>query len=265
MKKKIIVLLIAILLISSPLAAKSAKVTFVRGKAEVNRNNTWIQLSVGDLINESETISTGFKSELRLNVDGSIIAVAALSRITLENLSVTSTQNTVNLFVNTGAARSKISHTNGKKIDYSARTSVAVASVRGTDFIITSFGRVKCFEGAVAVFPASKFNPSRKTSDKRDNAPADEEPADSLTPSDEISSSAPKNSVVVGAGQETKVSKKGKTTTPFKSSKLKHKKKKNYVKTIKEKESILNDGNEPSVPVIPVNTGDIKLEISFEE
>ena len=115
MKKKIIVLLIAILLISSPLAAKNAKVTFVRGKAEVNRNNTWIQLSVGDLINESETISTGFKSELRLNVDGSIIAVAALSRITLENLSVTSTQNTVNLFVNTGAARSKISHTNGKK------------------------------------------------------------------------------------------------------------------------------------------------------
>lgn len=265
MKRKLIIVLMAILVICSPLAAASAKVTYVRGKTEVNRNNNWVPLSVGDTVQENEMISTGFKSEIRLNIDGSIVAVAALSRVTLETLSINDTHNSVNLYVNTGAARSKISHTNGKKIDYSARTSVAVASVRGTDFIITSFGKIKCFEGAVAVYPAKLYNPNRKVSNKRENAPANEDAATALTPSDEISENAPSSAIVVGAGQETKVSKKGKTASPYNMANKNHKKKKNYVKTAKERDAI-NSGSDISNSFAPANkTGSIQLEITLEE
>ena len=145
-------------LISSPFFAADAKVTYIKGKVEVSRNGQWIALSVGDTIAQSETINTGFQSEARLNLNGSVLAVPALTRVTLETLSTSETKDKVSLYVDTGSIRSKVTHTDNKKIDYTARTAVAVASVRGTDFVISAKGAVSCREGAVAVYSAKKYN-----------------------------------------------------------------------------------------------------------
>lgn len=144
--------------ISSPFFAADAKVTYIKGKVEVNRNGQWIALSIGDTIAQSETINTGFQSEARLNLNGSVLAVPALTRVTLETLSTSDTKDKVSLYVDTGSVRSKVTHTDNKKIDYTARTAVAVASVRGTDFVISAKGAVSCREGAVAVYSAKKYN-----------------------------------------------------------------------------------------------------------
>ena len=139
--------------------AATAKVTYVKGKVEVNRGNAWVTVKIGDEIKESETISTGFQSEARLNYNGSVMAVPALSRVTLETLQSSDTKDTVSLKVDTGAVRSKVTHTEGKRIEYTARTSVAVASVRGTDYTVFSNGKVKVLEGAIAYYKASDYVP----------------------------------------------------------------------------------------------------------
>ena len=93
--KMIVAALVAVFTCSSVFAA-SAKVTYVKGKVEVSRGNAWVSLKVGDVVNEAETISTGFQSEARLNYNGSVMAVPALSRITLEALQSSGSKETWN-------------------------------------------------------------------------------------------------------------------------------------------------------------------------
>ena len=114
------------------------------------------------------------------------MAVPALTRVTLESLSTSDSKDTVSLYVNTGAVRSKVTHTENKKIDYTARTAVAVASVRGTDFTITARGKVSCREGAVAVYSAKNYVPPQET---EESTGEEEEPEESGDDSGEDSGS----------------------------------------------------------------------------
>ncbi len=219
MKRIISKLLLAALLTAltcSSAFAAAAKVTYVKGKVEVSRGNAWVAVKVGDEIKESETISTGFQSEARLNYNGSVMAVPALSRVTLETLQSSDTKETVSLKVDTGAVRSKVTHTEGKRIEYSARTSVAVASVRGTDFAVFANGRAKVFTGAIAFYKAADFVPpvAAKGSGSEDGS-EDEGPASATTEAGNIVDNAPKGTVVVGAGQSSSMSKSGLASKPL--------------------------------------------------
>ncbi len=161
MKRTLVKLVLAFIVstvISLPLFSAEAKVTYVKGKVEVSHNGSdWIPLKTGDVIAQSDTINTGFQSEARINLNGSIMAVPALTRVTIETLKTSGTKDTISLYVNTGAVRSKVTHTDNKKIDYTARTAVAVASVRGTDYTVTAGGIVSCAEGAVVVTAAKDY------------------------------------------------------------------------------------------------------------
>ena len=213
---KMIIAAVLAVFASSSIFAASAKVTYVKGKVEVNRANEWVTLKVGDEVNEAETISTGFQSEARLNYNGSVMAVPALSRITLETLQSSGSKETVSLKVDTGAVRSKVTHTEGKRIEYSARTSVAVASVRGTDFAVFANGRAKVFAGAIAFYKAADFVPpvAAKGSGSEDSS-EDEGPASATTEAGDIVDNAPKGTVVVGAGQSSSMSKSGLASKPL--------------------------------------------------
>ncbi len=222
--------------------AASAKVTYVKGKVEVSRGDTWVALKVGDEVKESETVSTGFQSEARLNYNGSVMAVPALSRVTLETLRSSSTKETVSLKVDTGAVRSKVTHTSGKKIEYEARTSVGVASVRGTDFAVYSDGTAAVFSGAIVYYDIDDYVPLTPATED-DSEEGDEEggsedqgPADATTPADEITDSAPKGAKVVGAGQSSTINKDGETSDPFDEAKKKAGKAKTVVSTASDKD-----------------------------
>ena len=201
------------------LFAASAKVTYVKGKVEISRGNEWVALKVGDLVNEAETISTGFQSEARLNYNGSVMAVPALSRITLETLQSSGSKDLVSLKIHTGAVSSKVTHTEGKRIEYTARTPVGVASVRGTDFTVFSNGKAKVFEGAIAYYKVSDYvapQVSSSAEEEEDSEPAaDTGSATATTAASEIADSSPKGAMVVGAGQTSTINKAGLASKPI--------------------------------------------------
>lgn len=170
-KKIFSVLVVSFICVSAAFSA-SAKVTFVKGTVEVNRRNTWVPVKVGDLISESETISTGFQSEARLNLNGSILAVAALTRVKIETLKTSDSGDNVALYQDVGVTRSKVNHTNNKRINYSTRTAVAVASVRGTDYTIRSNGKLRTGQGSVG-YSSNKSYSKIMASGKAGSMPAD--------------------------------------------------------------------------------------------
>ena len=295
-------LLIALLLVIGGSAfAASAKVTYVKGKVEVSRGDAWVALKVGDEVKESETVSTGFQSEARLNYNGSVMAVPALSRVTLETLRSTSSKETVSLKVDTGAVRSKVTHTSGKKIEYEARTSVGVASVRGTDFVVYSDGTAEVYEGAIVYYDANDYVPPKDTGSEEgegeeegeeteetegtegtegtDEAGAegetegsgqDQGPANATTSADEITSNSPKGARVIGAGQSSQINEDGEASDPFDEAKNRNQKAKNSVGSASDKDgqssgaTAANGGSSSGSQSTP-QTGNIEIKITFPQ
>ncbi len=140
-----------VLFLSGQIFAAEGVVSYVKGKVEVQRNNNWVTLNVGDKVSQSETISTGFQSEAKIKLMDSVLYLGPVTRVTLEALKSTASNDKVNIYLATGSTRSKVEHDDSKRVNYTVRTAVAVASVRGTDWTMNSFGNIACFEGGVAV------------------------------------------------------------------------------------------------------------------
>ncbi len=157
--RKIRLVLTAILFVAfcTSVSAAEATVTFVSGKVEVQRDGKWIALQKGDTVSKSETISTGFQSEVKLKVLDSVMYLGPVTRITLEELSSSGSQDKVNVYLKTGTARSQVKHVDNKRVDYKVHTPVAVASCRGTEWIIDDSNNLICIEGVVAV---AAYNPA---------------------------------------------------------------------------------------------------------
>ncbi|MCR4953359.1 MAG: FecR domain-containing protein [Treponema sp.] len=174
MKKMARLFTVLVIMIASavPAFSGSAKVTYVKGKVEVNRNNQWVQLKVGDEVSETEMLSTGFQSEARINYNGSVMALAALTRITLSQLRSSGKKDYVDVYVDTGVIRSKVTHVDRDPPDYKTRTAVAVASVRGTDFITFGDGTNSVLEGAIVV---EENTEGKKSYSQENNKEEDEE------------------------------------------------------------------------------------------
>ncbi len=276
MKKCFVRILLAFLVSAMfrlPLFSVDAKVTYVKGKVEVSHNGgDWILLKTGDTVSQSDTINTGFQSEARINMNGSIMAVPALTRVTLEALSTSSSKDTVSLYVNTGAVRSKVTHTENKKIDYTARTAVAVASVRGTDFTISAIGRVSCFEGAVAVFSAKNYVPPviseevvNQEEENQEDTGDSEGPATATTAPKDISSNSGDGAVVVGAGQSTTFTDAGNPNKPTNDAAGKTDKVKNTVTTQAQKEALADIVNKAVTDNANPTKGTVIVNITLED
>ena len=286
--KMIVAALVAVFACSSVFAA-SAKVTYVKGKVEVSRGNAWVSLKVGDVVNEAETISTGFQSEARLNYNGSVMAVPALSRVTLEALQSSSSKETVSIKVDTGAVRSKVAHAEGKKIEYTARTPVGVASVRGTDFAVFANGKAQVYSGAIAYYKASDFvmpdlsgsegdsEEEEETEDAAavadqtevDQTVVDQGPATATTSADDIIDNAPKGAMVVGAGQSSTINESGQASKPVVEAKKRATKVKSTVASASAKDAMEANvssasGSTDAATVEVKTTGTIKVNIVID-
>ena len=141
-----------LMILGASVFAAEATVTYVSGKVEVQRGGKWVALNKGDTVSKSETISTGFQSEAKIKMmNNSVMYLGPVTRITLEELSTTGQQDNVNVYLKTGAARSQVKHVDNKRVNYQVHTAVAVASCRGTDWIIDDSNNIICFDGIVAV------------------------------------------------------------------------------------------------------------------
>lgn len=195
--------------------AEQAEVLSLKGKVEVCRNEEWISLNIGDKLNESEVISTGFQSEAKIKFKDSVMHLGSLSRVTLSKLSADEKKDVVDVYLNTGAVRSKVNHSSDKKVSYTVRSAVAVASVRGTDFVAWDNGSVSCFSGAVAISPARFYNDVRlETPTEEIEEPAAGE-SDAGTESTDIDPYASDSAVVVLGGQASEITADGQAATPY--------------------------------------------------
>ena len=169
---------------SASLFAADATVTFVSGKVEVQRNGKWVALQKGDTVAKSETISTGFQSEAKIKMMDSVMYLGPVTRITLEELSTTGKQDNVNVYLKTGSARSQVKHVDNKRVNYQVHTAVAVASCRGTDWIIDDSNNIICFEGTVAVaayVPPENYLNNKSGSGKKEEAEGESEGSEEST------------------------------------------------------------------------------------
>lgn len=149
--------------------AADATVTFVSGKVEVQRNGKWVALQKGDTVAKNETISTGFQSEAKIKIFDSVMYLGPVTRITLEELSTSGKQDNVNVYLKTGTARSQVKHVDNKRVNYQVHTAVAVASCRGTDWIIDDSNTVTGIDGTIAV------SAYVETEDENDDGESNEE------------------------------------------------------------------------------------------
>jgi len=241
---------------SSSLFAAEGIVTFVKGKVEVQRDSSWVILNVGDKVSQSEVISTGFQSEAKIKLMDSVLYLGPVTRVTLETLKATDSTDKVNVYLSAGVTRSKVNHTDNKRVNYTVHTAVAVASVRGTDWIIDCSGNVSCSEGGVAVALASDDS-SRKSS----------ESSESLEDSEEL----PKNEVIVAANQTVTVKENGPVETPKHTTAQQIDSVYTAVSSAASKESVSSSsglsalasadtGSSSSAPV----SGSVVVEVSFE-
>ena len=167
--KRVFIYLLIFSFVTLPFFSESAKVTYIKGKGEVLRNEKWQQLKVGDFLQEKDIVSTGFQSEMKITYKDSVMKLGALTRITFEELSTSDSKETVSVFLNTGAVRSKVNHSSGKRVAYSVKTPVAVASVRGTEYMVLGSSSVFCYDGAVAVYPNFEYKNNQKKDAKKEN------------------------------------------------------------------------------------------------
>ena len=126
-----------LLFISFTLNAQSSYiVTRVSGKVEIKLSGrAWTPIGIGDQVPVSATISTGFGSHAVLEGGGALITIEALTRITVEELSMNSRgESETSLRLRTGRIRASVRSTEAGKTRFRVSSPVATAAVRGTEF-----------------------------------------------------------------------------------------------------------------------------------
>lgn len=185
------------------------------GKAEVQSESGWVPIKEGEKLEKGAVIQTGFKSEVVLQIKETMVTVAPLSRITLEQLVAKEGKDETRIFLDTGSLKSNIKKSEDRSVGFKVRSPVATASVRGTEFKVTNKFRstdVKTFSGSVAVWksPAGK---AEVASSSEDNAPP-VLPGEGNSPQDIAGDGAPANAFTVTRGQTAGFSQDGRTSQP---------------------------------------------------
>jgi len=131
-------------------AQEQALVKDFSGKVEVKQpGKVWEPAAKNLVIKKGTTISTGFNSFAVLDLGTSTIQVKPLTRMTLEELVKSEGTATTALNLRVGRVRAQVTPTEGLQHNFSLKSPVSTAAVRGTEFEFNSVS-VKVFSGLVA-------------------------------------------------------------------------------------------------------------------
>jgi len=158
--KKLIIAIVIFFIASAAIFAQSVPQAMIRemtGIVELKTSNAsnWVVAKVGDRIEKSTIVSTGFKSTAILAVGSSTILVRPLTRLSLQELMTQGQTETINVNLNTGKVRVEIKAPAGGRANATFQSPTATASVRGTIFEFDTLNLV-VKEGTVAFSGASK-------------------------------------------------------------------------------------------------------------
>ena len=120
------------LLVTASLFATSGEVVAIKGKVEIQKDGQWKLAQKGEQLDSGVLVSTGFKSELTLKVDGSTIVVQPLTRLRLDEIVKKGDVLSSKVYLDMGSIKANVKAAETKKVSFTVRTPVATASVRGT-------------------------------------------------------------------------------------------------------------------------------------
>ena len=128
--------LVVLVVASTALWAQTATIREFSGKVEyrLNEADAWTTVRAGLQIPVNTTVSTGFNSRAVLVVNGSVIEVAALTRLTIEELAANAGGTSTGVFVPVGRVRATVDRDERLSTDFRVRTAQSTAAVRGTVF-----------------------------------------------------------------------------------------------------------------------------------
>ena len=135
MKKYLLFFLI--FLFSAPyiFSAESGTIKSLHGKVEIKSGSgAWEKAENGMEVKPGTLISTGFRSEAVLDLGSSEIQVKQLTRMSLDELSVKENTVKTNLNLRLGRIKADVKTSAGLKHDFTLRTPVSTAAVKGTVF-----------------------------------------------------------------------------------------------------------------------------------
>jgi hypothetical protein len=137
-KKQMLALVLSGILFFVPrlYAQETAFVREVNGTVEIKTPNSaaWVKAAAGNRLEKTTLISTGFRSTAILVLGDSIITVQPVTRLSLEEIVRDQNTEQVRLYLQTGRIRADVKPPAGGKTDFTVRSPVATASVRGTSF-----------------------------------------------------------------------------------------------------------------------------------
>ncbi|MGP1437865.1 MAG: FecR family protein [Treponema sp.] len=129
--KRIYIILLG-LLITTLLFSNTGEVVAIKGKVELQKDGQWKLAQKGEQVDSGTLISTGFKSEVTLKVDGSTIIVQPLTRLRFDEIVKKGDVLSSKVYLDMGSIKANVKAAETKKVAFTVRTPVATASVRGT-------------------------------------------------------------------------------------------------------------------------------------
>ena len=171
-------------------SALEAKFVSIEGKVEILEGGMWIPVEEGDIIQErGAVISTGFKSNAVVSVKETNFTLGPLTRITIENMVAMENKDSTQIYIDSGSLKANVSSSDGRKVGFKVRSAVATASVRGTEFKVTSSGRLSVTQGLVSFGGPEAFSAevAKSEDNSTDVAPSEESNAGTVASANETS------------------------------------------------------------------------------
>lgn len=148
------------LLACACLFALDAEVISLEGKAQVSSNGTsWSPLAVGSKVSQGSEIQTGFKSQLKLKVKGSVVTLNAMTRIKVDQLSEKGGVDNTVVSMKIGSLTSNVKKVEDRRAGFTVKGPAATASVRGTvlsEEVCYNRDTVTAIENTTMVWPSSQ-------------------------------------------------------------------------------------------------------------
>jgi hypothetical protein len=129
-----------------------------RGTVELKLSGSadWIPCKAGDPVPAAAVIATGFKSTALLAIGNSTVTIRPLTCLNMETLLAQGETEQVQLGLRTGRIRADVRPPAGGSTDFSVRSPIATASVRGTVFEFDTMN-LRVTEGVVGFAPVSPW------------------------------------------------------------------------------------------------------------
>jgi hypothetical protein len=134
-------ILILLFLAGGALSAQStAVIKELSGKVELQAPQAdWVPARVGMTVSRGTTISTGFNSRALLDLGSSVLNVRPLTRLRLEELLEREGTVQTELYLRVGKVRAEVKSIAGTEQNFTLRSPVSTAAVRGTKFEYNGF------------------------------------------------------------------------------------------------------------------------------